>query len=142
MFLQSLRHELPDHFRSFANPTRLRILERLGKWLDWTYALGYLGVALATRGQCAVELACGSTAEMRSYRRLNAHLFLSIIYLYRDDLTHMLQENDQVVQEAQQAGEWLLVYWAFGLRTCCWAWEIFPGIQCPWPSSMATVRSV
>ena len=31
MFLQSLRHELPDHFRSFANPTRLRILERLGK---------------------------------------------------------------------------------------------------------------
>src|SRR5260221_7375290 len=31
MFLQSPRHELPDHFRSFANPTRLRILERLGK---------------------------------------------------------------------------------------------------------------
>ena len=31
MFLQGLRHELPDHFRSFANPTRLRILERLGK---------------------------------------------------------------------------------------------------------------
>ena len=31
MFLQGLRRELPDHFRSFANPTRLRILERLGK---------------------------------------------------------------------------------------------------------------
>ena len=31
MFLQGLRHELPDHFRSFANPTRLRILERLGQ---------------------------------------------------------------------------------------------------------------
>jgi DNA-binding transcriptional ArsR family regulator len=31
MFLQSPRHELPDHFLAFANPTRLRILERLGK---------------------------------------------------------------------------------------------------------------
>ncbi len=31
MFLQSPRHEMPDHFLGFANPTRLRILERLGK---------------------------------------------------------------------------------------------------------------
>jgi ArsR family transcriptional regulator len=31
MFLQSPRHELPDHFLALANPTRLRILERLGK---------------------------------------------------------------------------------------------------------------
>jgi ArsR family transcriptional regulator len=31
MFLQSQRHELPDHFLGFANPTRLRILERLGQ---------------------------------------------------------------------------------------------------------------
>src|SRR6267142_593707 len=30
MFLPSQRHELPDHFLAFANPTRLRILERLG----------------------------------------------------------------------------------------------------------------
>ena len=30
MFLPNLRHELPDHFLAFANPTRLRILERLG----------------------------------------------------------------------------------------------------------------
>ena len=30
MFLQNQRHELPDHFLAFANPTRLRILERLG----------------------------------------------------------------------------------------------------------------
>ena len=30
MFLQSPRHELPDHFLGFANPTRLRILQRLG----------------------------------------------------------------------------------------------------------------
>ena len=30
MFLQSPRHELPDHFLALANPTRLRILERLG----------------------------------------------------------------------------------------------------------------
>ena len=31
MFLPSQRHELPDHFLAFANPTRLRILEHLGK---------------------------------------------------------------------------------------------------------------
>ncbi len=31
MFLQSPRNELPDHFLAFSNPTRLRILERLGK---------------------------------------------------------------------------------------------------------------
>ena len=31
MFLPSQRNELPDHFLAFANPTRLRILERLGK---------------------------------------------------------------------------------------------------------------
>ena len=29
MFLQSPRNELPDHYLAFANPTRLRILERL-----------------------------------------------------------------------------------------------------------------
>jgi len=29
MFLQNPRKELPDHFLGFANPTRLRILERL-----------------------------------------------------------------------------------------------------------------
>ena len=31
MFLQNPRHELPDHFLALANPTRLRILERLGQ---------------------------------------------------------------------------------------------------------------
>ncbi len=31
MFLPHPSHELPDHFLAFANPTRLRILERLGK---------------------------------------------------------------------------------------------------------------
>jgi DNA-binding transcriptional ArsR family regulator len=31
MFLPTQRHELPDHFLAFANPTRLRILQRLGE---------------------------------------------------------------------------------------------------------------
>jgi ArsR family transcriptional regulator len=31
MFIQKERHELQDHFLGFANPTRLRILERLGE---------------------------------------------------------------------------------------------------------------
>ncbi|MDQ6880152.1 MAG: metalloregulator ArsR/SmtB family transcription factor [Candidatus Dormibacteraeota bacterium] len=29
--MPSQRHELPDHFLAFANPTRLRILQRLGE---------------------------------------------------------------------------------------------------------------
>ena len=31
MFLPNQNRELPDHFLALANPTRLRILERLGK---------------------------------------------------------------------------------------------------------------
>lgn len=31
MFLQNPRNELSDHLLAFANPTRLRILERLGQ---------------------------------------------------------------------------------------------------------------
>jgi DNA-binding transcriptional ArsR family regulator len=31
MFLQNPRNELSDHFLGFANPTRLRILQRLGE---------------------------------------------------------------------------------------------------------------
>jgi DNA-binding transcriptional ArsR family regulator len=31
MFLPNPNRELPDHFLALANPTRLRILERLGK---------------------------------------------------------------------------------------------------------------
>jgi ArsR family transcriptional regulator len=31
MFLQNPRNELPDHFLALANPTRLRILERIGE---------------------------------------------------------------------------------------------------------------
>ncbi len=78
------------------------ILERLGKWLDWTYALGYLGVALAARGQCREAVAqgqrsvehAGNTEEMRSYRSLQARHFLSIIYLYSGDPSSMLKAND------------------------------------------------
>ena len=31
MFLRDQRKEIPDHFLGFANPTRLRILQRLGE---------------------------------------------------------------------------------------------------------------
>ena len=31
MFLRDPRNEIPDHFLAFANPTRLRILQRLGE---------------------------------------------------------------------------------------------------------------
>jgi len=36
MFLPSQSHELPDHFLAFANPTRLRILQRLGRAVEGT----------------------------------------------------------------------------------------------------------
>ena len=31
IYVENQRHDLPDHFLGFANPTRLRILQRLGE---------------------------------------------------------------------------------------------------------------
>jgi tetratricopeptide (TPR) repeat protein len=103
----------------------IAVLERAGRWLDWTYALGYLEVALAARGYCAAGVAQGERAverarragEIKSYHGIMARHFLSVIYMYSYDLSRMLEENNQVVQEAQQIGNWLLVYWAYGFRS-------------------------
>ncbi|MBO0790679.1 MAG: tetratricopeptide repeat protein, partial [Ktedonobacteraceae bacterium] len=93
----------------------------------WTDALGYLGIAQAARGWCAEGKASGQRAvehvrhsgEVKSYQELRARHFRSIICLYSNDLFHMLEESDWVVQEAEKIGDWLLVYWAYGLRS--WA---------------------
>jgi len=103
------------------------VLERAARWLDWTYALGYLGSALAARGHVAAGVAQGQRAlerarradEMKSGRGVMARHFLSIIYLFGYDPSGMLEENDQVVKEAQQLGDWLLMYWGYGFRS--WA---------------------
>src|SRR4030081_2039589 len=44
MFLPRQRHELPDHFLALANPTRLRILQRLGR--DFEESVNDLAVHL------------------------------------------------------------------------------------------------
>ena len=54
MFLQNPRNELPDHFLAFANPTRLRILERLATAgevnVNELAALSMDGYSMATGG--------------------------------------------------------------------------------------------
>jgi hypothetical protein len=39
--------------------------------------------------------------------------------MHQEMISHMLEVNDQVAQEAQQIGDWLLVYRAYGLQS--WA---------------------
>jgi tetratricopeptide (TPR) repeat protein len=103
------------------------ILERTARWLDWTFALGYLGTALAGRGHVALGVAQGQraverarrTEEMKSGLGVMARHFLSVIYLYGGDPSRMLSENEQIAEEAQQLDNWLLAYWAYGFRA--WA---------------------
>jgi tetratricopeptide (TPR) repeat protein len=103
------------------------VLERNANWPAWIDALSYLGIGLAACGQCAAGIEQGQRAveraggagELKNCNQLRAHHFLSIIYLYSGDLTRMLEENDQVLQAAQQIGDWLLVYRAYGFRS--WA---------------------
>ncbi len=100
-------------------------LEQAGNWVAWTDAVGHLGVALAAQGQVAAGIAEGQRAverarqsgEIESHIGIKARHFLSIVYLYSGDLRRMLAENDQVVQAAQQIGDWLMVYWAYGFRS-------------------------
>src|SRR5216684_2497518 len=68
MFLQTPRHELPDHFLGFANPTRLRILQRLGEKGEENgqknghkngHGNGKVRVAIVGVGNCASSLIQG-----------------------------------------------------------------------------------
>jgi tetratricopeptide (TPR) repeat protein len=56
---------------------------------------------------------------MKSHLGVMARHFLSIIHLFSGDYLKMLEENDQIVKEAQQLQDWLLVYWGYGFRS--WA---------------------
>jgi tetratricopeptide (TPR) repeat protein len=103
------------------------VLERTANWPAWTDAHGYLGIALAARGQCAAGVAqgrrplerAGHTETVKDCNEIRARHFLSIIYLYSDDLARMLEENDQVVRAAERLGDMLLLYRAYGFRS--WA---------------------
>jgi tetratricopeptide (TPR) repeat protein/transcriptional regulator with XRE-family HTH domain len=103
------------------------VLERTANWPAWTDALGYLGMALAARGQSAAGVARGRRAveradrsrQMKNCNEIRARHFLSIVYLYSGELSGMLEENDQVLESAQRMGDWLLAYRAYGFRS--WA---------------------
>ncbi|MBE3560315.1 MAG: AAA family ATPase [Ktedonobacteraceae bacterium] len=103
------------------------LLERAGNWLAWTDALGYLGYALAARGQYAAGVTQGQRAverarqagEIENHYGLHARHFLSIILMSGDDCSQALEANEQVVREAERIGDWLLVYWACAFRA--WA---------------------
>jgi len=103
------------------------VLEQSELWLDWTYALGYLGGALAARGRVAEAVALGRRAleharragEMKSRRGMVSHLYLSYIFLHGGDYLQMLSEGRQAVEVARQVGDWVFLYIGYG--DCGWA---------------------
>jgi len=105
----------------------LPVLEQRERWLDWTYALGYLGGALAARGQYAAGRALGQRAQeqarragdMKSRRGLVSHLYLSYICLHGGDPAQMLRQSRQAVEGAELLGDWVFVY--IGSGFCGWA---------------------
>ena len=108
-------------------PPAIPILEHMGNWLDWTHALGFLGIARAARGQYAAGVALGQRAlervrragEMKSRSGMVSHLYLCYIYLHGGDYLQMLSESRQAVEGAQRVGDWVIVYMGYGY--CAWA---------------------
>jgi len=94
----------------------------MGNWLDWTHALGFLGIAHAGRGQYAAGVALGQRAlersrlagEMKSRSGMVSRLYLSLIYLHGGEYLQMLSESRQAVEEAQRVGDWVIVYMGYG----------------------------
>jgi tetratricopeptide (TPR) repeat protein/transcriptional regulator with XRE-family HTH domain len=98
-------------------------LEQRERWLDWTYALGYLGMALAAGGQYAAGRALVHRAmeqarcagNMESTHGNVCHNFLSFIYLLGGDPAQALSEGRQAVEGAQRVGEPVFAYMGYGL---------------------------
>ncbi len=93
------------------------ILERIANWVEWTHALGTLGVALAGRGhiaagvaqvQCALDRA-RRAGDMKSREVMASHFYLSLISLHGGDPSQMLSESRQAAEGAELLGEWLIV---------------------------------
>jgi tetratricopeptide (TPR) repeat protein len=103
-------------------PPAIPLLEHMGNWLDWTHALGFLGIARAGRGQYAAGVALGQRAlerarragEMNSRSGMVSHNYLSHIYLHGGDYLQMRSEGRQAVEEAQRVGDWVIVYMGYG----------------------------
>lgn len=105
----------------------ISVLEQRERWLDWTYALGYLGMALAAGGQYAAGRALVQRAMEQARRAGNmksthgnvSHLFLSYIHLHGGNPSQALSEARQAVEGAQRVGEPFAAYMGNGL--CSWA---------------------
>ena len=103
------------------------VLEQRERWLDWTFALGFLGMALAARGHVAEAVALGQRALDRARRAgetknrsgIASHFYLSIIYLFSGETSQMLSESRQAMEGAEQLGDEIFVYINYGL--CAWA---------------------
>jgi DNA-binding SARP family transcriptional activator len=97
-------------------------LEQGASWTDWIFAHGFLGIALAARGDYTAGLNAGQRAlarahAMNSYDNLaRSHFFLGVMYGMGRDLPHMLEEGSLVVELAQQASDWVFPYLGYGLR--------------------------
>lgn len=98
------------------------LLEQTANWTDWIFVSGIRGMSLAARGDYTPGLTEGQRALAQARARNSnsyialSHIFLSIIYCMGGDLPRQLEESGQVVEIAQQSGDWVFVYLGYGFR--------------------------
>jgi DNA-binding transcriptional ArsR family regulator len=93
MFLQSPRNELPAHFLGFANPTRLRILQRLGEMgeVNVTELAEYMHMSQPRISWHVRMLRLGGVIRVRrDGRQVWCSLDVENILRYRERLDEML----------------------------------------------------
>lgn len=99
MFLQNARNEIPDHFLGFANPTRLRMLERLGEMgeVNVTDLATYLHMSQPRISWHVRMLRLGGVIRVRREgRQVYCSLDVDNIRRYRERLDHMLGMNEKI----------------------------------------------
>ena len=96
MFLQNPRNEMPDHFLAFANPTRLRMLERLAKIgeVNVTDLALYMHMSQPRISWHVRMLRLGGVIRVRrDGRQVYCSLDVENIRRYRERLDQMLGMN-------------------------------------------------
>lgn len=99
MFLQNPRNELPDHFLGFANPTRLRILERLGQVgeVNVSDLASYMHMSQPRISWHVRMLRLGGVIRVRrDGRQVYCSLDVDNIKRYRERLDQMLGLNGKI----------------------------------------------
>jgi ArsR family transcriptional regulator len=93
MFLQSPRNEIPDHFLAFANPTRLKILQRVGEMgeVNVTELAEYLHMSQPRISWHVRMLRLGGVIRVRrNGRQVWCSLDVENILRFRERLDEML----------------------------------------------------